>query len=623
MAKHLLAPFLLAGASLSALAVPPASGTLPNAGAAPGLLPTSTAIASPPGGESTHGPPKLDVLADMLEALNVLQKDYFAPWVGTWPTSIDWTGAVMGTHVSGALRTFSEAITLLNSSVVADWKLQENLIDGYFNHIVAYYFGENAFAIRNEAYDDILWVVLGWIEGIRFINRHTELHYSVQTQQAGSSGVPGWDAIESILANQTWHGNDWSPAFAHRARVFWDLASKGWDTILCGGGMTWNPQLLPYKNAITNELWIAGSISMYLYFPGDDNPSPFDGAGEGSPNSVPEVQAVARDPKFLQAAIDGYEWLANSNMTNDQGLYADGFHISGLTDPDNNNTKCDERSETVFTYNQGVLLTGLRGLWQATGATPYLADGHQLIRNVINATGYDLIADEPVDDLPEFNLDELPPYRGLGRAGVLEDPCDASGTCSQNGQTFKGIFFHHLTAFCEPLGAPIRDPGSDVEGTTPEALAWLQSWHDETCARYSKWIRHNVAAARGTLTGDGKYGQWWTAGLLANYTGAWPTMDTDGIDHDDDYRNYGVPQDTTWRRPGDPWLRPLPTVLPYSYQAQLGRRHAAEDGNGGEPTTMTNGDPNQRGRGRTVETQGGGLALMRAYWSIAQTPRAA
>ena len=39
--------------------------------------------------------------------------------------------------------------------------------------------------------------------------------------------------------------------------------------------MSWNPYLEPYKNAITNELFISASIGMYLYFPGDDNDSPF------------------------------------------------------------------------------------------------------------------------------------------------------------------------------------------------------------------------------------------------------------------------------------------------------------------------------------------------------------
>ncbi|KAK8122351.1 glycosyl hydrolase [Apiospora sp. TS-2023a] len=579
------------------------------------------------------GTPDLEVLAEVLNSIGVLQTDYFAQWLGTWPDSIDWTGAVMGTHVSGALSTISEAFPLLNSSEgsgVEDWKLKENLMEGYFSHIVAYYFGENHFAIRNEAYDDILWVVLGWLEAVKFINKHTGLHYELNAQGALWNGSDVLDSIEEILSNQTWHGNEWIPGFSHRSRVFWELALKGWDTEYCEGGMNWSPHLLPYKNAITNELWIAGSISMYLHFPGDGNPSPYQVKRNG-PDAADRSGSGYRNSKFLQAALDGYKWLNGSGMMDDRGLFTDGFHISGMLDPENNNTKCDERDNMVFTYNQAVILTGQRGLWEATGAPAYLIDGHRLIQSVIKATGYDLKHGRPVDDPSLTRPHTLPPWHGLGRAGVLEDPCDASGTCSQDGQTFKGIYFHHLATFCAPLTAPIAH--EDTMGTKQkvdmQAFKTVKEAHDEACASYGGWLKHNADAALGTRDKDGKFGQWWTASLLEEYEydEAWPTLETDGIDHASagvDYRNYGVPNDTTWRRPGDLILIPkpdLPINIPATDAADGGQKplNRVPGTKRGPPRRKE--DPNDRGRGRTVETQGGGLALMRAYWSIVHAPR--
>ncbi len=138
-------------------------------------------------------------------------------------------------------------------------------------------------------------------------------------------------------------------------------------------------------------------------------------------------------------------------MLNSQGLYIDGFHISGTKNGTRPSTKCDVRNEMVYTYNQGVILTGQIGLWKATGHDGFLRDGHRLIQSVITATGYDLEDDRPIDDIDDLEPGQLPPWRGLGRAGVLEEQCDVSGTCSQDSQSFKGIFFHHLTAFCAPL----------------------------------------------------------------------------------------------------------------------------------------------------------------------------
>jgi len=217
-----------------------------------------------------------EALAAFTNALDILQQDYFAIWQGIWPASIDWTSAVIGTYVASALTTLSTSFSNLRSD-----KENENLVNKYFAQLVGSYFGQDAFALRQQAYDDMLWVVLGWLESVKFIDTHSALHYSSPTSKNGN-----------------WHGQQYIPAFAHRARIFWDLASAGWDTTLCDGGMIWSPYLLPYKNAITNELYIAASISMYLYFPGDTNTSPF---GFSSPRSIEAQPGRPRDPKYLAA----------------------------------------------------------------------------------------------------------------------------------------------------------------------------------------------------------------------------------------------------------------------------------------------------------------------------------
>ncbi|KAI1152690.1 glycosyl hydrolase family 76-domain-containing protein [Nemania diffusa] len=568
------------------------------------------------------------VLADLLSALNVTQSEFFAPWLGTWPDAIDWTAAVIGTHISGVTRSISEDLVFLQSKedATADWRGASDLLNGYFAQTIAYYFGQDALAIRYEAYDDILWVVLGWLETIKFVNTHSSLHYALANTDL-STATPGvtdglFDRSE-IMPSQPYHGKVWIPAFSHRARVFWDLASRGWDTTLCNGGMIWNPRLLPYKNAITNELYIAASISMYLYFPGDDNASPFYNRTDpfNPPDPDSQLSSGPRDAKYLKAAIEGYRWLRNSNMTNHQGLIIDGFHISGYLDKNNNNTRCDSRDEMVFSYNQGVILTGQRGLWDATGAPSFLTDGHHLIQKVIKATGYNLTSDGPIDELSEIKAGVLPRWHGLGRLGVMEEYLDASGTASQDLQTFKGIFFHHLTAFCAPLETPTPETGLQVNA---RSFAAVKKSHAEACRLYGGWLEHNVHAAMGTRDTSGRFGQWWTAGLLtSNWTGPWPTRANDGIQDEPnaiDYRNYGVPTNTMWRSPS-PHEPTQTSHADYSQHGQvpLGRstQHAPL-GAMKQQRRATTKDPNDRGRGRTVETQSGGLALLRAYWKIAR-----
>ena len=576
---------------------------------------------------------KIKLFDDFLGALRVLQDDYFEPWLGQWPNAIDWTAAVTGTHVAASLSSLSQGLSAEDSP-----REKENLITTYFSQLLSYYFGQDAFSIRNEAYDDMLWVVLGWLEAVEFIDYHATLFELSSTSQEQPSaktairGAPG-------LRNQSWYGNLWIPAFSHRARIFWDIASQGWDTALCGGGMNWNPRLEPYKNAITNELFIAASASMYLYFPGDSNSSPFINSQDPRMSDpAANSTSASGDPhemKHLQAALAGYNWLIHSGMMTEQGLYADGFHITEWKNASNPNKRCDARNDMVYTYNQGVVLTGQIGLWKVTRDERFLNDGHRLIQSVINATGYDLSRNGPVDDINLLKPGQLPPWRGLGRAGVLEEQCDISGQCSQDSQSFKGIFFHHLTAFCAPLDIALSKAAhlTDTPTLSSELFKRAEEGHRDACAAYLGWIRHNAHAALSTKDSDGKFGMWWTAGLLQINTSSLSNAPPNAPSGSNsiDYRTYGVPRDTTWidRPHADypvPPIRDSDDDIGDQVPLKQGRtKHAPADLQyESDDTSMLKTiagdplDPNNRGRGRTVETQGGGLAVLRCLWEISQ-----
>ena len=544
----------------------------------------------------------------LLDALDVMQSHFYTIWQGQWPDAIDWTAAVMGTQISATLAAMSEtwhyhtkSDTRHDAERGEEDRERENAINRYFTQITSFYFGENAFSLRTQAYDDMLWVVLGWLESIKFINLHSTLHYSDQSSDRPADSKPK-------LNTSTWYARQFIPQFAHRAHLFYDLAHKGWDTSLCGGGMIWNPYLTPYKNAITNQLYIAASIGMYLHFPGDENPSPFSIQNPvARPDLATELKpAKPHDQQYLENAVEGYQWLKTSGMQNRRGLYVDGFHVKGWRGGKNGSVgsgKCDIRDEKVYTYNQGVILSGLRGLWEATGNKEYLKDGHELVGNVISATGWE-----------SRHTRWRWQWAGLGRNGVVEEACDSAGTCSQNGHTFKGIFFHHFTLFCAPL--PTRSASNGRSFKILTADEETSAWHMEKCEGYGDWLRHNAQAAYVTRDSEGVFGTWWG---IKGYRGdddfdkfvQGSNMDIETPDDEGtDYRNDGVPKNELWMMQDDLALQP-PTTKDNEDDAPSELLK-----NIGDNARETKWDPNDRGRGRTVETQSGGLAVLRALWVV-------
>ena len=502
-------------------------------------------------------------LTKVVDALKVMQSEYFEIFSATWPDCNDWTAAVMGTQVSATLSSIVASFSPIEESCTeAIW--WQNTVNRYFAHTFAFYFGENAFSLRNQAYDDMLWVVLGWLESIKFSNMYSRRHF--QTSTLRSTDDPAAD----------WHGLQFNPAAAHRARVFYELASKGWDEDLCHGGMNWNPYLIPYKNAITNQLYAAASIAMYLYFPGDNNTSPFVVQDQPTSSDAPRTPGQ-QDPQYLENAIKSYKWLQDSGMISSSGLWQDGFHIKGWQRHrdgtiDRGTGECNELNTMTFTYNQGVILSASRGLWLATGARSYLDDGHALIESVVYATGWPMSRD-----------DDPNKWQGMGRNGVMEEFCDVHGQCSQDAQTFKGIFFHHLSEFCRPLWATEEE---DFATTTDfDHIAY--KGHLDRCAAYKKWIEHNAAMAESTLDSKGRFGMWWTDRKFAD-----PSLNSD----------LQLMLASTFLPEGA-----IDYKSPYDPKADAGAPPAW--------AIMPNRDFNDRGRGRTVETQAGGLAVLRARWN--------
>jgi len=540
------------------------------------------------------------VLTPLRQALDVMQTRWFELWVGAWPTAIDWTGAVVNAVVVASLESFSELLFHPPHRHVEEdydhWGIK-NEFNLYFAQSAAYYFGENAFAIRNQAYDDMLWVVLGWLDAVKFVNSHSRRHNHHHHHNV-SSALP-------------WFGTQYTHAFAHRARIFYDLARRGWDETLCGGGMTWNPSLEPYKNAITNQLYITASVGMYLYFPGDCNSSPFSFSTEA--RTLGLQPAVPHEPQFRQAAVDAYEWLKHSNMTNDQGLYVDGFHVRGWGRNGSVGTgKCDERNEMVYTYNQGVILSGLRGLWESTGDRTYLVDAHRLIRNTLRATGWNLDTAKPLSVV----------WAGLGRDGILEDFCDHTGACNQDGQMFKGIYFHHLAFFCQPLPLEALVPGLTAVADKETALL-----HRQSCRRYAPWVARNAQAAMATRDDRGRFGGWWGVREEREERIRLPNG---AIDYRNDHHHHSSSETERGR-----WR--LPHVLLPSSGRNGRENHLPDFGNGGFQDALTSApeedallsssspksvvsknaeDPNDRGRGRTLETHAAGVAVVRAFWEF-------
>ncbi|CAG7943573.1 unnamed protein product [Penicillium salamii] len=185
----------------------------------------------------------------------------------------------------------------------------------------------------------------------------------------------GWWALAWIAAYDITKEHD----YLELAEGIFDNLANAWGTNCGGGGIHWNPTS-SYVNSITNELFL--SIAAHLA------------------NRVPD-----RKSYYVSWAQKEWDWFAAQGFIGENGTINDGLLEN-----------CQNNGDTVWTYNQGVVLGGLVELNKVAPNDTYLPAADRIAKAAI-ATLTD-------------------------SSDVLHEHCEPN--CLPDGTQFKGIFVRNL-----------------------------------------------------------------------------------------------------------------------------------------------------------------------------------
>lgn len=186
--------------------------------------------------------------------------------------------------------------------------------------------------------------------------------------------------------------------------IFKDM-TRGWDSN-CGGGVWWKKNRR-YKNAITNELFLSVAAKLHLRTPGD--------GGRGS---------------YLDWAKQEWKWFKKT------GLIKNNLVNDGL------NRHCHNNGRTTWTYNQGVILSGLVDLYKSTNDASLLTQAQAIADTAMHK---------------------------LARKGILREVCEPD--CGNDGSQFKGIFMRNLAYLYQTTN---KQAYKDFITTNAQSI-WLRS----------------------------------------------------------------------------------------------------------------------------------------------------
>ncbi|KAF7718163.1 Mannan endo-1,6-alpha-mannosidase [Penicillium ucsense] len=210
-----------------------------------------------------------------------------------------------------------------------------------------------------------------------------------RTQARVTDGVNAVNWLDSAYDDDGWWALAWIAAYdvtkdstylTLAQGIFANLA-KVWGTRCGNGGIYWSTTS-SYVNAITNELFL--SVAAHL-------------ANRASSDVEKE--------DYVQWAQKQWTWFST------QDFFGPDYTINdGLLD------NCQNNKQTVWSYNQGVILGGLVELNRAAPNQTYLDWANRIAQAAINK-------------LADANL-------------VIHDVCEPH--CAPDGTQFKGIFIRNL-----------------------------------------------------------------------------------------------------------------------------------------------------------------------------------
>ncbi|EPS25666.1 putative alpha-1,6-mannanase [Penicillium oxalicum 114-2] len=209
------------------------------------------------------------------------------------------------------------------------------------------------------------------------------------TQARRQGGVNAADWLDSAYDDDAWWALAWiaaydithDPTYLTLAQGIFSSLAKAWGTRCGNGGIYWMATS-SYVNAVTNELFL--SVAAHL---------------------ANRASSDAEKEEYVQWAQKQWNWFVAQDFIGPNNTIND-----GLLD------NCQNNNQSVWSYNQGVVLGGLVELNKAAPDQTYLEWANKIAVGAIEA-------------LADANL-------------VIHDVCEPD--CAPNATQFKGIFIRNL-----------------------------------------------------------------------------------------------------------------------------------------------------------------------------------
>ncbi|TVY28354.1 Mannan endo-1,6-alpha-mannosidase [Lachnellula hyalina] len=190
--------------------------------------------------------------------------------------------------------------------------------------------------------------------------------------------VLAWIKVYDVTGDTTYL--DTAATLFENSKIAW-----GTTPAACKGGLWWD-KAHTSVNAVANALYITAAAKLA--------------------NRRPSTPSSGY---YYDEAVKATTWFMNSGMINSQNQINDGLDLAN---------NCVNNNGPVFTYNQGIILSGLVELTWASGDDSY----NELANTLATAT---------ISIMTDAN-------------GILHEACESTGGCDSNLQQFKGIFGRNI-----------------------------------------------------------------------------------------------------------------------------------------------------------------------------------